>query len=86
MFTFGIGNSVNRSLIDTMSYEGRGASEIVTLEEDGTAAASRFAKRMSQPLLVNVQAQFEGGNVEQVTPAYIPGVFSARPVVVYGRY
>ena len=86
MFTFGIGNSVNRSLIDAMSYEGRGASEIVTLEEDGTDAAARFAQRMSQPLLVNVQAQFDGGTVDQVTPAYISDVFSARPVVIYGRY
>lgn len=86
LFTFGIGNGVNRSLIDAMSVEGRGASEIVTLAEGAEAAKNRFAKRLESPLLVNVVAQFEGGQVTGVTPANLPDVFSAKPVVVYGRY
>lgn len=86
LFTFGIGNSVNRSLIDAMSLEGRGASEVVTLAEGAEAAKVRFAKRLETPLLVNVKADFEGGAVTGVTPAYLPDVFSAKPVVVYGRY
>ena len=86
LFTFGIGNSVNRALIDAMSSEGRGASEVVTLAEGAEGAKNRFAKRLESPLLVNVEAKFEGGSVEGVTPAHLPDVFSAKPVVVYGRY
>ena len=86
LFTFGIGNSVNRGLIDAMSAEGRGASEIVTLSEGSEAARKRFAQRMETPLLVDVDASFQGGTVSDVTPAHLPDVFSARPVVVYGRY
>ena len=86
LFTFGIGNSVNRSLIDAMSLEGRGASEVVTLAEGAEAAKNRFAKRLETPLLMNVKAAFDGDSVTGVTPAYLPDVFSAKPVVVYGRY
>lgn len=86
LFTFGIGNSVNRALIDAMSYEGRGASEVVTLAEKADEAVDRFAKRMESPLLVDVQTKFEGSMVNEVTPKLVPDVFSARPVIVYGRY
>lgn len=86
LFTFGISNSVNYALINAMSVEGRGASETVTLAEDAAAARDRFAKRLESPLLVNVAVGFAGGDVTDVTPAHLPDVFSARPVVVYGRY
>ena len=86
LFTFGIGNGVNRSLIDALSYEGRGASEVVTLAEDAARAVKRFAQRMNQPVLVNVNARFDGDTVQEVTPKYLPDVFSSSPVVVYGRY
>lgn len=86
LYTFGIGNSVNRGLIDAMSEEGRGASEVVTLAEGAEAAKNRFAKRLETPLLVNVEAKFEGTQVTGVTPGHLPDVFSTKPVVVYGRY
>src|SRR5205807_5942646 len=41
MFPFGIGNSVNRFLIDGMAREGCGAAEYVTLNMAGETAASR---------------------------------------------
>ena len=86
LFTFGIGNGVNHGLIDAMSVEGRGASETVTLAEGAEAAKNRFAKRLEAPLLVDPKVAFAGGGVTDVTPAHLPDVFSARPVVVYGRY
>ncbi len=86
LFAFGVGNSVNRALIESMSAEGRGASEVVTLAEGAEAAKRRFAQRLETPLLVNVKAMFADGAVTGVTPAYLPDVFSTKPIVVYGRY
>ncbi|MEK7750988.1 MAG: VWA domain-containing protein, partial [Acidobacteriota bacterium] len=42
VFSFGIGSSVNRFLLDKMAEEGRGEVEYVGLNEDGSAAARRF--------------------------------------------
>jgi Ca-activated chloride channel family protein len=86
LFTFGIGNSVNRFLIDGMSAEGRGASEIVTLADDVAPAIERFLKRTQTPVLTDVRVQVEGGEVHDVTPDPAPDLFSDGPLVVFGRY
>lgn len=86
MFTFGIGNSVNRYLIDSMSLTGRGDSEVVTLNANSDAAAGRFAKRTQSPILTGITVKVDGIPVEQMLPSQIPDVFDDKPIVVYGRY
>lgn len=86
IFTFGIGNSVNRYLIEAMSTEGRGASEIVTLNADVDAAVDRLVRRTDNPVLTDIDVQFEGVKVRDTLPRHIPDVFSESPVIVKGRY
>lgn len=86
VFGFGIGSSVNRHLMDGMSLHGRGEVEYVGLQDDGSAAASRFHQRVQSPLLTDVQLGFQGVAVEEVYPKRIPDLFSAKPVVVSGRF
>jgi Ca-activated chloride channel family protein len=86
MFTFGIGNGVNRFLIDGMSAEGKGDAEYVTLAEQADEAVERFVQRVRSPVLTDVTVSFEGLAVADVLPAAVPDVFSDEPVVVKGRY
>ncbi len=91
VFSFGIGNSVNRYLIDAMARAGRGEAEVVTLEgsaADADAAVARFTKRIQTPVLTDIDLRFgEGLQVSQIIPApgSIPDLFDARPLVVHGR-
>jgi Ca-activated chloride channel family protein len=86
VFSFGIGSSVNRFLLDKMAAEGRGEVEYVALNDDGSAAARRFHERIRAPLLTDISIDFGGLPVTDVYPKRIPDVFSAKPVVVTGRY
>lgn len=86
MFVFGIGNSVNRFLIEGMAREGRGAAEIVDLKMPGAQAAARFYARIHQPILLDPQVDFGNLAVEEVYPKAIPDVFSSGPIVLKGRY
>lgn len=86
MFIFGIGNSVNRFLINNMAKEGRGAAEYVTLQEQGSEAAMRFYRRISDPILLDPQVEWNGLPVADVYPEAIPDVFSANPIILKGRY
>jgi Ca-activated chloride channel family protein len=86
IFSFGIGNSVNRFLLDNMAREGRGEVEYVNLNDDGSAAARRMHERMRNPLLTDVTVEFAGVQVNEVYPQRIPDLFSAKPVIVTGRY
>ncbi len=86
VFSFGIGSSVNHFLLDQMAREGRGEVEYVGLEDDGSAAARRFYQRVNAPLLTDLRLEWNGVNVSEVFPAQLPDLFSAKPVIVSGRY
>ncbi|HXG83155.1 MAG TPA: hypothetical protein VNI84_03920, partial [Pyrinomonadaceae bacterium] len=86
VFSFGIGGSVNRFLLDKMAEEGRGEVEYVALNDDGSAAAKRFHERVRSPLLTDISLDFGNLQVADVYPKRTGDLFSAKPVVVHGRY
>jgi Ca-activated chloride channel homolog len=86
VFSFGIGSSVNRFLLDGMAKYGRGEVEYVGLNDDGSAAARRFHERVRSPLLTDLSIDWNGMAVSDVYPKTIPDLFSAKPVVLSGRY
>ncbi|MBL0160729.1 MAG: VWA domain-containing protein [Bryobacterales bacterium] len=86
VFSFGIGSSVNRYLLDKMAEEGRGEVEYVALNDDGSAAARRFHERVRNPLLTDISVEWNGLPVSDVYPERIPDLFSAKPLILHGRY
>lgn len=86
IFAIGIGNSVNRFLLDQMAAEGRGEVAYATLTDDGEQMAKTFFERVRNPLLTDVTIDWNGLPVTDVIPDRIPDVFSAKPVVVAARY
>jgi Ca-activated chloride channel family protein len=86
VFAFGIGGSVNRFLLDKMAEQGRGEVEYVGLNDDGSAAAKRFHQRVRNPLLTDIRIEWNGLPVADVYPKQIPDLFSAKPLVLTGRY
>ena len=86
VFSFGIGSSVNRFLLDKMAEAGRGEVEYVGLEDDGSAAARRFHERVRSPLLTDIAIEWNNLPVADVYPQRIPDLFGAKPLVIKGRY
>lgn len=86
VFSFGIGSSVNRFLLDKMAEAGRGEVEYVGLNDDGSAAARRFHERVRSPLLTDIAIEWNNLPVADVYPQRIPDLFGAKPLVIKGRY
>lgn len=86
VFSFGIGDSVNRFLLDQIAKEGRGEAEYVLLKDDGSRAAKRFYERIRNPYLTDISIEWNGLPVTNVYPKRIPDLFGAKPVVIFGRY
>lgn len=86
VFAFGIGSSVNRFLLDKIAEEGRGEVEYVGLSDDGSKAARKFHERVRSPLLTDISIDWAGLPVADVYPKRIPDLFSAKPVILTGRY
>ncbi|MBU0616749.1 MAG: hypothetical protein KKI02_03445, partial [Planctomycetes bacterium] len=85
VFSFGVGNSVNRFLLDGMAHAGRGEVEYVTLESQAGGAVERFHERVLAPVLTDIEIDWGTLPVADVYPKLIPDLFSAKPIMVHGR-
>lgn len=90
VFSFGIGRSVNRYLLDNMARAGRGEVEYVLDDKLADAAADRFYDRISAPVLTDIRIDWgdlaAAVEADEAYPTHIMDLFSVKPVVVKGRY
>lgn len=85
-FSFGIGSSVNRYLIDGIAACGQGEAFILTDESTAPATAARFQNYIEAPLLTDIQLIYKSFEVYDIEPAIQPTLFAKRPVIVYGKW
>lgn len=86
LFAFGIGQSVNRELIESLARAGSGEPFVVLNQEEALAQAAAFERYIGAPLLKNVEIAFEGFKAYDVAPAKLPDLFANRPLVLFGKY
>lgn len=86
VFSFGIGRSVNRYLLDGIARAGRGEVHYILDERQATGAAERFYERVRTPVLTDIELDFGNLEVTELHPAQVPDLFSSQPVVVKGQY
>ncbi|MGX1496324.1 Ca-activated chloride channel family protein [Labrenzia sp. MBR-25] len=86
IYAFGVGNSVNRFLLDAMATEGRGYARYVALGEDAGEAAESLAANLKTPLLTDISIDWNGLKVEGQSPVRVPDLFEGGSVRVMGRY
>ncbi|MFZ9915087.1 MAG: VIT and vWA domain-containing protein, partial [Phycisphaerales bacterium] len=89
VFSFGIGNSVNRFLLDEMARAGRGVCEVVTLAESADAAIDRLVRRIESPVLTDITVEVSGAlGVRDMLPGgeHLPDLFDQEPIVLLGRF
>src|SRR5579859_6414665 len=86
VFSFGIGTAVNRFLLTKMAEEGHGDVEFVTAPGEAQAAADRFYERVHSPVLTNIAIDWNGLPVTDVYPKNVRDLFSAKPIIITGRY
>lgn len=85
-FSFGIGTSVNRYLIDGIAKAGIGESFVVTDSSEAAETAERFRTYIESPILTDIQVTYDGFDVYDVEPQKLPTLFAQRPIVVYGKW
>ncbi len=86
LFAFGVGSSVNRYLLDRMAVVGRGTAQYILLDDRPEEAVDQFVRRLSEPVLTDIQVDFGELSVRDLIPVRIPDVFAGTPVYVHGRY
>jgi Ca-activated chloride channel family protein len=86
VFAFGIGSTVNRSLMEGIARAGMGEPFIITDPVQAPEQAARFRRMVESPVLTSVKATFGGLDVYDVEPQALPDVLGERPVIVFGKW
>ena len=86
IFSFGIGSSPNRFLLERMASEGRGAVAYVSQGSNAAEVMGQFFDRVSRPALTDLRIEWNGITVREVLPSRIPDVFVGRPITLRGRF
>lgn len=86
VFSFGVGSSPNRFLMDRMAIVGRGAVAYLSLNEDAVAVMEEFNRRISHPAMTDISIDWGTMQVTDVYPQRLPDLIVGRPIIVTGRY
>ena len=86
IFSFGIGSSVNRYLMDHMAKAGHGAVAYLGPNDSAAQIMEDFFKRISHPAMTDLRIDWGGLNVTEVFPSKLPDLFLGRPAILAGRF
>ena len=87
VFAMGFGSAPNRYLLDNITQNGRGDVDYISETGDTSAVARRFNDRVRNPLLTDITIEWSPSlPVTDIYPKRIPDLFSAKPLILSGRY
>jgi len=86
IFTFGVGDQLNASLLDRLADDHGGASDYVSESEDIEAKVSGLFSKLTHPVMTDVGLTIKNVDVSQIYPQRLPDIFKGSTVTVLGRY
>lgn len=86
LFSFGIGSSVNRFIIEGMAHAGMGEPFVVLKPDQAEDVSTKLKRMIESPVLTDISVRYEGFEAYDVEPLSVPDLFAERPVVVFGKY
>jgi Ca-activated chloride channel family protein len=87
IFTFGVGDDVNATMLDALADQTRAVSSYVRESEDINEKVSGLYAKISNPVLTNLKLQVTGDiKLSEVYPPQLPDLFHGTQLVVLGRY
>ncbi len=86
VFSFGIGSSVNRFLIEGLAKAGAGEAFVVTDQERAHIEASRFRRYIESPVLTSIKLTSHGFDIYDMEPSAFADMLAERPIMVIGKW
>ncbi len=86
VFSFGIGSSPNRFLMEQMARVGRGAVAYVGAGGDARKVMDLFFERVSHPGMTDLDFDWGALGSVEVYPERVPDLFLGRPVLITGTF
>jgi Ca-activated chloride channel family protein len=86
VFAFGVGYDVNTFLLDQLAQAHDGEPEYVRPGEDLEVKVSNIYRKISYPMLADLELAWEGFTPRDIFPQDLPDLFKGSQLVLVGRY
>jgi Ca-activated chloride channel family protein len=86
VFTIGVGNEVNKPLLEQLARESGGLAAFLSPGDDFQRQAESFRRKLTRPAMAKFDVQFAGVEVYDVEPRELPDLYHGSPIRVFGRY
>lgn len=86
VFCIGIGNDVNRPLLDQLATDSGGMAAFISQGDDFARQAQAFKRKLEKPAARDLKLAVEGVEVYDLEPKQLPDLYHGTPLRVYGRY
>jgi Ca-activated chloride channel family protein len=86
VFCVGVGNDVNRPLLEQLAEDSGGLAAFISASDDFTRQARAFRQKLVRPFATDLQIKIAGVDVSEIEPAVVPNLYFGAPVRIYGRY
>lgn len=86
VFCIGVGNDVNRALLEEMANDSGGLAAFISREDDFARQAAAFQRKLSRPVATDLKIEIAGAGTYDIEPQKLPNLYYGAPVRMYGRY
>lgn len=86
VFCIGVGNEVNRPLLEQLAEDAGGLASFISRGDDFNRQASAFRRKLMHPVMTDLKIEFEGARIYDIEPIKLPNLYHGSPVRLYARY
>ena len=86
LFTFVMGNSANRPLLDAITRKSNGFTSSISNSDDIVGKILEAVSKVSHQTLHGVELSIDGARVNDITPKAIGSLYRGQQLIVFGHY
>lgn len=86
IFSFGIGNEINRPLLDRLAVETGGLADYLSGQDEVERKLTLMQRKLASPAAENLKLSIEGVEISDLCPQQPPNLFRGQQLALLGRY
>ncbi|HEV3342896.1 MAG TPA: VIT domain-containing protein [Pirellulales bacterium] len=86
IFSFGIGNEINRPLLDRLAVETGGLADYLSGQDEIQRKIGLMQKKLASPVAEKLRLTIDGVEISDVCPQQVPNLYRGQQLALFGRY
>jgi Ca-activated chloride channel family protein len=86
VFCIGVGNDVNRGLLEQLADDSGGLASFLSREDNFDRQAQAFRRKLTKPVATDIKIDVAGVEAYDLEPQKLANLYHGMPLRLYGRY